>query len=45
MGLVFRDDTPCVSEGDLRHREGHSVLFLVLQVLFWIPIEPRLRHS
>jgi len=44
MGLVFRDDTPCVSEGDLRHREGHPVLFLVLPVLLRVPIEPRLRH-
>jgi hypothetical protein len=44
MGLVFRDDTLGVGKGDLRHREGHPVLFLVLVVLLRIPIEPRLRH-
>jgi len=44
MGLVFGDDAPDIGEGDLRHREGHPVLSLVLLVLARIPIEPRLRH-
>ena len=45
MGMVFSDDTPSVGKGDLRHRKGNSVLFLVLLVLLRIPIEPSLRHS
>lgn len=44
MSPVFRDDAPYISEGKLRHREGHPVLFLVLLVLLRISIEPRLRH-
>jgi hypothetical protein len=45
VGEVLRNDAPRVGEGELRHCEGHSMLLLVLLVLFGIPFEPGLRHG
>lgn len=45
VGQVFRDDTPNISEGKLRHREGHPVFSVVLLVLVGVPFKPRLRHG
>src|SRR6266850_464989 len=45
VGHILRDNALRVSEGNLRHREGHTVLFLVLLILVRIPFEPGLSLS
>ena len=45
VGAVFCDNATRICEGELRFCEGHPVLFPVLPILLWIPLEPSLSHA
>jgi hypothetical protein len=45
VGVIFRDNATRVCEGELRFREGHAMLFLILAILLRIPCEPSLGHA
>jgi len=45
VGVIFRDNTTRVRKGELRFREGHAMLILILAILFGIPLEPGFDHA
>jgi hypothetical protein len=44
VGMIFRDNATRICKGELRFRERHAMLFLILAILLRIPCEPSLGH-
>ena len=45
VGVIFREYAMGVCKSELRFREGHPVLFLVLAIFLRIPCKPSFDHA
>jgi hypothetical protein len=45
VGVIFCHNATRVCKGELRLREGHAMLVLILAILLRIPCEPSLGHA